>query len=146
MAMVVGPTPPTRGVIAPATSSQRLVDVGEQASALVAHAAADHDRAGRDVLGLEDAGHAGGGDDDAGAARVLGPVGHAGVHDGDRGVGGRALLREQQRERATERGAAAEDADLVTGDGDLVEREQRLDAGRGARAPGPASSARGDPC
>ena len=73
--MVVGPTPPTRGVIAPATSSHALVDVGEQLAALVAHAAADHDRARRDVLGLEDAGHARGGDDDAGPLGVSGQSG-----------------------------------------------------------------------
>ena len=50
--------------MAPATSSQRLVDVRQQLLALVADAAADDGGAGRDVLGLQDAGHAGGGDDD----------------------------------------------------------------------------------
>ena len=61
------------------------------------------------------------------------PVGHAGVHDGDRRVRGRPLLRQQQRERPAEGHPATEDADLVTGDGDLVVREQRLDAGGRAR-------------
>ena len=45
-------------------------------------------------------GNAGGGDHDVGPPGVLGPVGHAGVHDGDGRVGGRPLLREQQGERA----------------------------------------------
>ena len=89
------------------------------------------------MLGLQDPGHAGGGDHDARALRVARPVGDAGVHDGDRGVGGRPLLREEQRERAAERGAAPEDAHLVARHLDLVEREQRLDAGgragRGSR-------------
>ena len=45
-----------------------------------------------------------------------------------------------------EGGAAPEDADLVAGDRDLVVGEQGLDAGRGARAPGPASTAPAGPC
>ena len=47
--------------------------------------------------------------------------------------GRRPLLREQQRERPAEREAAAEDHDLATRHGDLVVREQRLDARGRAR-------------
>ena len=114
-----------------------LVDVGQQLLALVAHAAADHDDARREVLGLEDAGHAGGRDHDVGPLGVLRPVGHAGVHDGDRGVRRRPLLRQQQRERAAEGGAAPEDAHVAPGDRDLVVREERLDPrGRARHRPG----------
>ena len=70
IAIVVGPTPPTRGVIQPATSSQRLVDVGQELAALVAHAAAHDHGPGPDVLGLEDPGHPGRGDHDLGPLRV----------------------------------------------------------------------------
>ena len=44
MAIVVGPTPPTRGVMAAGDLFAALVDVGQQLAALVADPAADHDR------------------------------------------------------------------------------------------------------
>src|SRR5204863_4172873 len=43
-----------------------LVDVGEQLAALVLHAGADDHATGLDVLGLDHARHAGGGDQDVG--------------------------------------------------------------------------------
>jgi hypothetical protein len=54
------------------------------------------------------------------------------VHHGHGGVGGRALLREQHGEGPPERGAAAEDHHLASGDWYLVVRQQRLDARRRA--------------
>ncbi len=62
-----------------------------------------------------------------------GPVGDPGVHDRDSGVGRGALLGQQERQRATERRAAAEDHDVATGDRDAVVGEQLLDARRCAR-------------
>src|SRR3954454_12736 len=47
-----------------------LVHVGQQRAAFVADAGTDDDRAGRDVLGLDDAGYTRGGDDDVRLARV----------------------------------------------------------------------------
>ena len=70
------------------------------------------------------------------------PVGHAGVHDGHRRVRGRALLRQQHRERPAERRAPPEDAHLMARDRDLVVREQRLDPRGRARHRARASTAR----
>ncbi len=111
---------------------QGLVHVGEQAAALVTDAGADHRGPRLDVFRLDDAGDAGGGDQDLGALRVPRPVLDPGVHDGDRGVRGRALLGQQHRERPAERGAATENDHLTAGDLDAVVGEQRLDPGRGA--------------
>ena len=133
MPIVVGPTPPTRGVMAPATSSHDSSTSGSNRAAFVADAAADDGRARLHVLGLDDAGDAGGGDEDLGLAGVVRPVLHAGVHHGDRGVGRRSLLAEQQCERAAEGGAASEDHDVAARDRDLVVGEQRLDARGRAR-------------
>ena len=55
------------------------------------------------------------------------------MDDGDGGVRGGAFLREQQGERPTEGGAAAEDAHLVARHRHVVVREQRLDPGGRAR-------------
>ena len=92
MAIVVGPTPPTRGVIQPATVLARLVDVGEQLASLVANPGSHHDATRADVLGLDHAGNPSGCDEDVRTAGVVGPVGHAGVHHGHGRVGRRALL------------------------------------------------------
>ena len=68
------------------------------------------------------------------AAGVLRPVGHAGVHDRDGGVGGRAL---RATAAATAGGPSVNPRPSTTtsrpGDRDLVVREQRLDPGRRAR-------------
>src|SRR5262249_39961601 len=75
-----------------------LVDVWEELAALVAHAATHDRRAGGDVLGLEDAGNAGGGDHDLRPSRVLGPVGPPGGHGGDGGAGRPAPVVEERGE------------------------------------------------
>ena len=49
------------------------------------------------------------------------------MHDGDRGICGRPLLREQQRERAAECRATTEDAHRPPGNRHLVEGQQCLD-------------------
>ena len=107
MAIVVGPDATQAGGDGPGDLLAALVDVGEQPAALVADAAADHDHPGGEVLGLEDPGDAGRGDDDLGPAGVVGPVRDAGVHDGHRRVRGGALLGQQQGKRPSEGGAAA---------------------------------------
>src|SRR5204863_3251469 len=105
-----------------------LVHVGQQRAAFVADAGTDDDRAGRDVLGLDDAGYTGGGDDDVRLARVPRPVRHAGVDDRHGRVRRRTLLRQQQGERPTDRHPTTEDDDATTRHRYLVVREQRLDA------------------
>ena len=56
IATVVGPTPADARRDGAGLVVAGLVDVGQQLLALVADAAADHGRAGGDVLGLQDAG------------------------------------------------------------------------------------------
>ena len=133
IAMVVGPDAadprrdPARDLFA------GLVDVGEQLAALVANTAPHDHGPGPDVLGLKDPGNSGRRNHDLGPLRVARPIRYAGVHDRDRGVGGRALLRQEQRQRPAEREAAPEDHDLPARDRDLVVREQCLDARGRAR-------------
>src|SRR3954454_15441243 len=110
----------------------RLVDIRQQAAALVADAGADHRRARFDVFGLDDAGDAGRRHQDVGSLGVARPVGYPGVDDGYRRVGGGALLGHQHRQGAAQGGAAAEDDQFVAGYRDVVMGQQRLDAGRGA--------------
>ena len=73
------------------------------------------------------------GDHDRGRAGVVGPVGHAGVQQGDRGVGALLLQRQEDRHRAAEREATAEHRHVPTGHRDLVVPEQSHDPGRRAR-------------
>ena len=133
IAIVVGPTPPTRGVIQPATSAHASSTSGSSLRPFVRTPPPTTTAPGRMCSGCRIAGHAGRGHDDVGPLGVPRPIWYAGVHDRDRRVGGRPLLREQERERPAEREAAPEDHDLATRDRDLVVREQRLDAGGRAR-------------
>ena len=133
IAIVVGPTPPTRGVIQPATSSHDSSTSGSNLRPFVPHAPAYDHGSGPDVLGLQDSGHTGRGHHDVGPLRVLRPIRYAGVHDRDRRVRRRPLLRQQQRERPAEREAPPEDHDLASRHRDLVVREERLDARGRAR-------------
>ena len=78
-----------------------------------------------------------------GALRVARPVRHAGVHDGDRRVRGRALLRQQDARAAGRAWCRARGCTTSRpGDRDLVVREQRLDARGRARHRARASTER----
>ena len=76
---------------------------------------------------------------------MVGQVGHAGVHDGHRGVAAGPLEREQQRERSADREAAADDDDVAPLDRDVVGVEELDDAGGRARQRARCAHARGGP-
>ena len=94
--MVMGPTPPGTGVIAPATSAAAGSTSPHEARALaVQHAVdadVDHRGAGRDPVGLDHGGPARRGDHDLGPAHHRGQVAGARVRD-RHGAG----VREQER-------------------------------------------------
>ena len=134
MAIVVGPTPPTRGRDPAGDLLAALVDVGQQAPALVAHAAADDDRAR------------------AGCARAGGCPARrrrrprsapAGCTTGQSGTPvwttvTAALAVGRFSDSSIDSGRPSVNPrpridDLTPGDRDLVVGEQRLDAGRRAR-------------
>ena len=90
--MVIGPTPPGTGVIAPATSLRAAeIDVADQFAVDPVDADVDHGRAGLEPVALDHVGPADRGDDDVAAADHVGKVAGAAVGDGDR-----AILPEQQ--------------------------------------------------
>jgi hypothetical protein len=83
--MVIGPTPPGTGVIAPATASA-------SSNAICARhpvdADVDYGRAGLDEVAPHHAGRADGGDQDVGVAADAPEVLGAGMGDGDGAIGG----------------------------------------------------------
>ena len=68
IARVIGPTPRGSGETQPATSQTSACDVAGDLAVDARDADVEHGRAGLDHVGGDDAGHAGGGDDDVGAA------------------------------------------------------------------------------
>ena len=139
MARVIGPTPPRRGVIHPATSATVLGHVRDDLAAGPAGAGPDHRRARLHHVGGDEAGRSGRRHDDVGPAHVVGEVGHAGVHDRDRGVAAGPLEGEQQRERPADGEPAADDHDVAALDRDVVGVQQLEDARRACRAAAPVS-------
>ena len=129
-AIVIGPTPPGTGVIAPATSLTASKSTSPQSTAVDAvHADVDHGRAGLDPVGADHPRAADGGDQDVGAAADLGEVARARVADGDRRVGS----EQQLRHRLAEQVRAADHDGLGALERRAGLREQQHHAGRRAR-------------
>ena len=132
IAIVIGPTPPGTGVIAPATCATPAKSTSPQSlpARVAVHADVDHDRARLDHRRRQRVGAADGGDDDVGAARVLGEIGRAAVADGD----GRVGLQQQQRHRLADGVAAADHDRVLAAQVDAGALDQRHAAPRRARA------------
>ena len=106
IAIVIGPTPPGTGVIAPATSLTGVeVDVADEPVVGAVGADVDHRRARLHHLGADQARRADRGDEDVGARADRGEVAGARVADGDR----RVLAEQQRGERPADQDRAAED-------------------------------------
>ena len=116
----------------PGDLGDALVDVGEQPATLPRRPGADDGGTGLDHVRRDDAGVAGGGDDDVTLAHVVGEVGDTRVDDGHRGVAARPLQREEQRERAADRQPAPDDDNVATLHRHAVVAEQLDDPGGGA--------------
>ena len=87
IAIVIGPTPPGTGVIAPATgSTSSEVDVSAQSVVGAVDPDVDHGRPGLHVLGGDQLRHPDRGDQDIGPAADGGQIPGAGVADRDGGV------------------------------------------------------------
>ncbi len=120
IAMVIGPTPPGFGVIAPATWLHRLeIDVADEPVAVLrrgiidaVHADIDDDRARLDHVGLDEMRLAHRGDEDVGAAAMLGDVFAARMEQRHGRVGVLVLLQEDRRHRLADDVAAAQHDDF----------------------------------
>ena len=109
IAIVIGPTPPGTGVIAPARSHRRVeVDVADEAVVGAVDADVDHDRARLDPVALDHPVAADGGDQHVGAAADLGEVARARVADRD----GRVGAEQQRGHRLADEVRAADDDGL----------------------------------
>ena len=111
-AMVIGPTPPGTGVIAPGDlGALGIGDVADELRLAVlagdaVDADVDHDRAGLDPVALDHLGTADGGDDDVGAAARR-PARSRGLRVGD--GHGAALAEQELRHRLADDVRAADD-------------------------------------
>ncbi len=132
--MVIGPTPPGTGLIAPATS-YRLGegDIAHEAAVRSAgNADVDHRRARRDPVAAHQCRLPNGGDEDVGTPALVGEIAGAAVRDRHRGVG-----REQERgERAPDDRRASEHRRPRAAKRDPARLQQAHDAAWRARDEG----------
>ena len=132
IALVIGPTPPMRGVSQPATSatssatSERSLRPSKETPAPTTTAP------GLTMSAVIRPGAACRRDQNVGLTRVVAKVSHAGVDHRHRSVGVRLLERQQVGERAADGEAPPDDDHVTTLDLDAVPLEQHLDTDRSA--------------